>query len=124
VGQLKVLFDTNILIDHLKGIPAATEEIAQHVGPFISIVTWIEVMSGARTDADMSATRHLLSQFAVFDFDQEIAEECANIRRQLRLRLPDAIILATSRHHHATLITRNTRDFPEKMDGLRVPYRL
>jgi predicted nucleic acid-binding protein len=38
--------------------------------------------------------------------------------------LPDAIILATARCHQLQLATRNTRDFPEELAGVVVPYTL
>ena len=45
-------------------------------------------------------------------------------RRNLGLKIPDAIILATARCHRLQLVTRNTRDFPESLGGVQVPYRL
>jgi predicted nucleic acid-binding protein len=36
----------------------------------------------------------------------------------------DAYILATAQVNGAILITRNTRDFPVNMPGIRVPYVL
>ncbi len=41
------LFNTNILIDHLNGVMKATREIGLSRDPAISIITWIEVMTGA-----------------------------------------------------------------------------
>ncbi len=37
-------------------------------------------------------------------------------------RLPDAIIWATAREASALLVTRNTKDFPADVPGVRVPY--
>ena len=39
-------------------------------------------------------------------------------------KLPDALILATARDREITLLTRNTKDFPEDDPNIRVPYRL
>jgi predicted nucleic acid-binding protein len=36
----------------------------------------------------------------------------------------DAIILATAQSRGRVLITRNTKDFPAEMPGIRVPYTL
>lgn len=44
---MKALFDTNILIDYLNGIAAAKKELDLYESRAISIVTWMEVMSGA-----------------------------------------------------------------------------
>ena len=40
-----------------------------------------------------------------------------------KLRLPDAIILASARLLGCRLITRNTRDFPADSADVHVPYR-
>lgn len=36
----------------------------------------------------------------------------------------DAIILSTAQIRGRVLVTRNTRDFPAEMPGIRVPYQL
>jgi predicted nucleic acid-binding protein len=45
-------------------------------------------------------------------------------RERPRLKLPDAIILATAQTRGRVLVTRNTKDFPAEMPGIRVPYVL
>jgi hypothetical protein len=54
----------------------------------------------------------------------EIAELTVNIRRSRRLKLPDAIILATARHLGCVLLTRNTKDFDPADPAVLVPYTL
>ena len=41
-------FDTNILIDYLREVSSAREEIHRYNQKVISIVTWIEMMVGAQ----------------------------------------------------------------------------
>jgi len=53
-----------------------------------------------------------------------VAETAIQLRREYRLRLPDAIIWATARVNDAVLITRNTKDFKPEWDGIRSPYSL
>jgi predicted nucleic acid-binding protein len=53
-----------------------------------------------------------------------VAEEAVRIRRQRRLKLPDAIILATARVHGLVLVTRNTKDFDPADPAIRIPYAL
>jgi predicted nucleic acid-binding protein len=62
--------------------------------------------------------------FDVIDLDRAIAERAVLIRREKRVRLPDAIIWATAQVHSLLLVSRNTKDFPEDDPGVRVPYRL
>jgi predicted nucleic acid-binding protein len=117
------LFDTNILIDYLRGIEAAKTEIARYNDPAISQITWMEVMVGA-APADDAPTRAFLSRFAVLGVDVSVAEEAVRLRRGRGLRLPDAIIWATARSASRLLVTRNSRDFPPDDPGVREPYRL
>jgi len=53
-----------------------------------------------------------------------VAERAAANRRQMRIKLPDAIILATAETAGRTLVTRNVKDFPAGMGGVRVPYQV
>jgi predicted nucleic acid-binding protein len=115
--------DSNILIDYLLGRPEAAEEIARSPEATISILSWIEVMSGVRDD-DEDAVREFLSGFIIVPVTPAIAAEAARLRRARRLKLPDAVIWATARVEGRTLVTRNTKDFPTDDPGVREPYRL
>jgi hypothetical protein len=121
---VRALFDTNILVDYLNGIAKAREELARHEQKAISVITWAEVLVGARDTADEQAIRLYLSTFEVVDVDREVAAEAVRLRREHRLRLPDALIWATARRRGALLVTRNTKDFPKDDPGVRVPYSL
>ena len=121
---MKALFDTNILIDYLNGIAAARDEIARYSAPMISPITWMEVMVGAKSGSDEGPIRAFLSRFDQKAIDAEVAGLAVNIRRDYRIRLPDAIIWASAQSEDALLVTRNTRDFPADSPGIRVPYRL
>lgn len=117
------LFDTNILIDHLNGIAKATREI-KSANPAISTITWIEVMAGAATPAEEAILRGFLANFSVLPVTDSVAERAVAIRRKIRVKLPDAIILATAEAAGRVLCTRNVRDFPAGMAGVRTPYRI
>lgn len=117
------LLDSTVVIDLLNGVPAARALMAQPRAAAISIVTWIEVMAGARGAPDEAIARRYLTQFQLVHLSEGIAEETVRIRRERRLKLPDAIILATAHHLGCVLVTRNTRDFEEGPE-IRVPYRL
>lgn len=119
----KALFDTNILIDHLSGISAASAEIARFQDRAISIITWMEVMAGSNA-ADESQIRAFLTGFGCLPISAAVAERAFVVRKERKLKLPDAIILATAVASDRLLITRNTRDFSADDAGVRVPYRL
>jgi predicted nucleic acid-binding protein len=119
----KVLFDTNILIDYLSGIATAQTEIDSCLDRAISIVTWMEVMAGA-TPGEEPRIRAFLATFRSLPLTPEIAELSVIVRRQRKMKLPDAIIKATAEITGRLMITRNTRDFPAGDPGVRIPYRI
>lgn len=118
------LFDTNILIDHLNGVAKATREIRRSHDPAISVITWIEVMTGAASPSEETILRAFLSNFQYLEMTREVAERAAVIRRQKRIKMPDAIILATAEAAGRVLVTRNVKDFPAGARGVRVPYKV
>ena len=121
-------FDSNIVIDALAGFEQARAEIdrATDFGSraWISRVVWIEVMSKGEGDA-LKRAEVLLSGFGIDEVDAEIGRRAAALRRErVRLKAMDAIILATAQTRGRVLITRNIKDFPAEMPGIRVPYIL
>jgi hypothetical protein len=65
-----------------------------------------------------------LWRFVLLPGDGEMAEQAVLARRKFRMRLSDAIILARALVHNRLLVTRNSKDFPEDLSGVRIPYRL
>lgn len=122
MGLSEALFDTNILIDFMRRVPAAQQELESCGHRCISRVTWIEVMAGMQAGEE-AMLRRFLADFTVLEVSERIAEETAVIRRQRRLKLPDAIIFATAIAHDLVLVSRNTKDFKES-ERVRVPYRI
>jgi predicted nucleic acid-binding protein len=121
---MKALFDTNILIDYLKGVGAAQTEIERYRERLISIVTWMEVLAAARDEAEEDVIEMFLRDFRVTDVTRRVARDAIAIRQARHMRLPDAVIWASARADSALLVTRNTKDFPADDPGIRVPYTL
>ncbi len=115
------VFDTNIVIDALNGLEQADEEYQRYQQVYISLITWMEVMVGAK-EGDSLTADFLHMYFLVLPITQEIAEQAVFLRRKNRIKLPDALIQATAQKHNALLVTRNTRDFSPSSDGVRIPY--
>lgn len=120
--------DANILIDALLGHEPARREIT-HIATrgarmWISRMAWIEVLSKG-DDAVVRDALVFLGRFGLDEIDDEISHRAAALRRERpRLKSPDAIILATAQIRGRVLVTRNTKDFPAEMPGIRVPYTL
>ena len=121
--MVKALFDTNVLVDYLNAVPQARTELQRYTEKAVSIITWMEVMVGATGDVEV-ATRSFLSNFDVVALDGEIAKRAVSLRRNHRIKLPDAINWATAQVHAMLLVTRNTKDFSADDPGVRMPYRL
>ena len=123
-----VLYDTNILIDALKGYEQALQELAYWDEPAISAVTWMEVYAGATPD-EVPRLDELIANvgFEVIHTDRDIMKLAAeirgdSIRKGPKVGLPDAIIMATALHLKLQIITRNKKDF--KGSNVRFPYEL
>jgi len=116
-------FDTNILIDWLTRKPLARAEIARYRRHRISRIVWTEILAGEGLEK-RNLIQEAISPFEVVEIDQRIATAAADIRHRTHMKLLDAYILATAQVNGAILITRNTKDFPANMPGIRVPYSL
>lgn len=121
---MSFVLDTCVLVDHLRNVEPSTRFLATLPAAAISTITWMELLVGARDAREEQAIRAFLSAYAVLAMDEAVAEAAVRVRRELRVTLPDAIMLATARVHGRQLATRNTRDFPPATAGVFVPYTL
>ena len=121
---MKAVFDTNILIDYLNGFKQAKKELSLYEERVISVITRIEVLAGAKNKEQDNILRNFLSTFTVIDVDTTIADRTITLRREFRLKVPDAIIYATARQQGCMVVSRNTKDFKKEWPDVRVPYRL
>lgn len=116
-------FDTNILVDWLKGSPQAVTELSRYKRHRISRIVWTEVLAGEPLET-RQRIQQLLTHFEVVEIEARASAAAADIRHRLKIKLLDALILATAQVNGAILVTRNTKDFPASMPGVRIPYSL
>jgi predicted nucleic acid-binding protein len=116
-------FDTNVVIDWLFDRQPAIQELARYRDHRMSRVVWTEILAGEPLDR-RPQLQQLMSAFQLVEIDSRIATAAADIRHRTRMKLLDAFILATAQVNGAILITRNTKDFPANMPGVRIPYTL
>lgn len=116
-------FDTNIVIDWLKRRPQAAVELSRYNRHRISRIVWTEVMAGEELER-REPVRQALSHFEIVELDERISMAAADLRFRSKMKLMDAYILSTAQVNGAILVTRNTKDFPVNMPGIRVPYIL
>lgn len=120
---MKAVIDSDILIDYLQGEERSKVEMAHYDDLRYSVISWMEIMCGARTPEELEAAEALLRSMTQVDLDMNIARKAVHLRKSLKLKLPDAVILATADEEGCILVTRNTKDFREDDPRVRVPYR-
>ena len=114
-------FDSNIVIDWLNDSQAATNELARYPRHRISRIVWTEVLAGEPLER-RDQIQQIIAPFEIVELDTRIALAAADIRYRMRIKLLDAYIFATAQVNGSILVTRNTKDFPAQMPGIRVPY--
>lgn len=115
------VFDTNIIVDWLRDSRRAALELSRYRRHRISRITWLELVAAEPLET-RDQVQELIAPFDVIELDGRVASAAADIRHRTRMKLLDSMILATAQVHGAILVTRNTKDFPAKMPGIRVPY--
>ena len=118
------VIDSNIVIDFLNGVPQAAQELRHYRRAYISPITWLEAQVKAPPGLEAATLDVIDRHFSRLELDDETLTEGLRIRRTQRLKLPDALILASARVNGWQLVTRNTKDFPPSMPNVRVPYTL
>lgn len=123
------LFDTNILIDHLKGKIEATFVLQDCIHAKIllacSVITRIELLSGMRPEEEIKLER-FLAGFEKIDVTDKIARSAGiymnKYRKSHGINMADAIIAASAKHTDSKLYTLNTKHYP--MSDIKVvkPY--
>ena len=72
---MKAVFDSNILIDYLNGIPESKNELSLYAHKHISIITWMEVMAGTSDRQEEKIVRQFLETLMLKMFTPDIAEK-------------------------------------------------
>jgi hypothetical protein len=105
--QPLILLDTNILLYFLGGrllkpLPSGLY--------FVSVITEIELLSYPSITSDEKAKIiDFLNKISVVSIDSNIKNLTIELRKNYRLRLPDAIISATAQSLNAILITNDLK---------------
>ncbi len=123
------LFDTNILIDYLKGKPETVSFIDRCLqeGQVLtcSLITKVELLSGAR-QGEEKVLQDFLDAFDRIGLDDNIAEAAGRYmslyRKSHGINTADAIIAASALVKKAVLYTLNEKHFPMNDIKVAKPY--
>ena len=126
---MKILLDTSVLIDHLRGHKGATDALMHAVDEGAELwsvaVVRAELLAGMR-ESERQRTFALLDALRWIGVDTQLADQAGELARQwLRshrhIDTVDYVVAAAARSIGAELWTRNIKHFP-MFDGLAAPY--
>jgi predicted nucleic acid-binding protein len=118
------LLDTNILIYYFNDDPAVQPifeaiQVGDAVG-FYCPISWVELLCYPDlTEAEANLMREFLRTLSCVLLMESVLDRGAEIRRNYRVRLADALIAACALAEGCTLVTRNVDDF-RRIDGLNI----
>ena len=96
MSGIDLVVDTNILIYLTSGNKSVAKAL-RNKNFAISFITEMELLSWPLlSEEEILTIKKLVLQCKVIDLNEEIKETAIDIRRKTKLKLPDAIICATS----------------------------
>jgi len=127
----RYLTDTNIIIYYLGEIQLSSKALDFIDNVFsdeknISVITRMELLAFSfQNSADEKRVKEFVKSTTVFQLSSDVEKAVVKLRKNHKLKLPDAVIAATALTNGFTLLTRNTKDF-KKIKGLKIinPFEL
>lgn len=125
----EVMFDTDILVDYLRGFEPSRSTISKikdgRLTGYISTITETELFAGEdeKNEEKNALLSELIDMFQKVDVTSAIARRAGKIKRDYGMGVPDSIIAASAMSLNCKLFTRNIKDY-ETLRGLSVekPY--
>ena len=118
------LLDTNTVIYYLKAsLPTNAMQVLGNIiddQPAISVISKIELLCFNTPNInEQNITNKFVEASLIFNLDDDIINQTIALRKQYKIKLPDAIIAATALVYNLTLITHNIADF-DKVPNLQL----
>ncbi len=122
-----LLFDTDILVEYLRGRPAAVSFVEERKERLlVSAVTIAELWAGVRGKEEETALEVFLTAFDTVAVDGETARRGGDLKRRFGpshgIGLGDALIAASALISGGILVTFNRKHFP-MLPRVLVPYK-
>ncbi len=122
-----MLFDTSVLIAHLRGEPRATELLlaVPTIDRLASVLARVEIEGGMRSGEQVSVAG-LIDGLRLVPVSDAIARRAGELLRRYRrshsgIDLVDYVVAATAEAHDVPLLTLNVRHFP-MFSGLKPAF--
>jgi predicted nucleic acid-binding protein len=123
------LIDTNVVFDYFSASLPATgllfmDSVIDAI-PNLSVITQIELLCWKTDIVKEQAVKDFISDSEILEITPDVISHCVNIRRDKKVKTPDAIIAATAIANDYTLISNNDKDF-KSIEGLKYinPYSM
>ena len=87
--------------------------------PNLSVISQIELLCWKTDVAMEQQIRNFVADSVIFNITPNVIAYCVTIRRNKKIKTPDAIIAATAMAHDYTLVTNNEKDF-SNINGLKI----
>jgi|SRR5215213_10297819 len=113
------ILDSNVIIFASKEKIDVAKMLSKYDEFYVSIITYMEVYAYEFQNADeKDLIDELFANLEIIEINQEIADQAIIYRKNKtkKIKLPDAIILATAKYIDADLLTDDYDDF-EKIDS-------
>lgn len=117
---MKLILDTSILIDHLRGggqLQSVVDGLSPGTEFYISTIVFFELFSGKSSEREEVATKiyNLVKNFQKIELDEDIATLAGKIYRnsKTRIEVPDYIIAASALSIGGTVLTLNRKHFEQ-----------
>jgi predicted nucleic acid-binding protein len=111
----RYLIDTNIVSDYFSAsLPPSGLQLMDSVidaVPKLSVITQIELLCWKTDAVKEQRVKDFITDSEVLDITPNVIIHCVNIRRDKKIKTPDAIIAATAVSNDYTLISNNDKDF-------------
>ncbi|MCF8255490.1 MAG: type II toxin-antitoxin system VapC family toxin [Bacteroidia bacterium] len=123
------LIDTNVISHYFSAsLPPNGMQFMDSIFdaiPNISIITQIELLSWKTNIESEQKVEEFITDSNVLELSSTIVSKCVIIRRNKKIKTPDAIIAATAIVNNYILITSNEIDF-SNIKGLKIinPFKL
>jgi predicted nucleic acid-binding protein len=112
MSGIDLVLDTNILIYRSKGLIDLRTVCSPYQNLYLSVITEMELLGFPfPTPSEQLFMTQIVGSFPVIHTNQDIVNLVIQYRKIKKIKLPDAIILATSSYLNADLLTANIRDF-------------
>jgi len=112
------ILDTNIII-YLSQERLRISDIATKGDSLcLSIITYMESLGYQfKSKEDEIIVNSLCNSCDIINLTKQITEKTIDVRKQFKIKLPDAIIAASAMVNNAVLVTANIKDF-KMIDGI------